>query len=286
MISIVVPAHNERSVIGRTLRQWTDASRSGEFDIVVVCNGCADDTAEVARQCGAAVKVLETDVASKTIALNLGDQAARGFPRFYVDADVLMSPDTIRTLAARLNRGDVLAAAPTADIDLSGCSWLVRRYYNIRARLPSAREGVGGSGVYAVSEQGRSRFGEFPVLTADDTYVRLQFMPAERVTLPEARSTIFPPRGVTQLIAIRTRVHRGTLELVRLFPDLQANNGERNDRALLALFREPRLWPGLIIYCWVNLLARRRAARHVESGAHLWQRDDSSRVALSAGPSK
>ena len=211
---------------------------------------------------------------------------ARGFPRFYVDADVMMGPDTIRTLARRLDRGDVLAAAPTADIDLFGCSWLVRRYYDIRSRLPSAREGVGGSGVYAVSEQGRSRFGEFPFLTADDTYVRLQFMPAERVTLPEARSTIYPPRGVTQLIAIRTRVHRGTFELIRLFPDLQANNGEQNDRALLALFLKPRLWPGLLIYCWVNLLAKRRAAKHVESGADLWPRDDSSRIVLSAGPGK
>lgn len=286
MISIVVPAHNESSVIGRTLRQWIAAAESGEFDVVVVCNGCTDDTAEVARQFGAAVKVLETDVASKTDALNLGDRAARGFPRIYVDADVVMSIDTMRTLAGRLDRGDVLAAAPTADIDLSGCSWLVRRYYKIRSRLPSAREGVGGSGVYAVSEQGRSRFGEFPAVTADDTYVRLQFTPGERVTLPDARSTIFPPRALPQLIAVRTRVHRGTLELARLFPELLTNSGESNGRVLLALFREPLLWPGLMIYCCVNFFARRRAIRHVQSGAHLWQRDESSRVALSADSCK
>jgi hypothetical protein len=137
-----------------------------------------------------------------------------------------------------------------------------------------------------VSEQGRSRFGEFPAVTADDTYVRLQFTPAERVTLPDARSTIFPPRGVPQLLAVRTRVHRGTFELARLFPELKANSGESNGRMLLALFREPRLWPGLVIYCWVNLFARRRATRHLQSGVHPWQRDESSRVALSAESSK
>ena len=93
--------------------------------------------------------------------------------------------------------------APTADINLEGCSWLVRKYYGIRSRLPSSREGIGGSGVYALSEEGRKRFGQFPDVIADDTYVRLQFRVEERETLPGVMSTVFPPRTVLQLIAIR-----------------------------------------------------------------------------------
>jgi len=112
MISIVIPAHNESSVIARTLSAMTEGAEPREFDIVVVCNGCTDDTANVARRFAPLARVIETEVAGKPHALNLGDQAAIGFPRIYADADVVITPDTIRTLARRLQCGDVLAVAP------------------------------------------------------------------------------------------------------------------------------------------------------------------------------
>ncbi|WP_347263713.1 glycosyltransferase family 2 protein [Nitrobacter sp.] len=281
MISIVVPAHNEGSVIARTLSQWVTALASEEVDVVVVCNGCMDDTAAVARGFEPTLRVVESEIASKTHALNLGDQISSGFPRIYVDADILISIDAIRALAKRLAQGDVLAVAPTADINLTGCSWMIRKYYDIRSRLPSSREGIGGSGVYALSEAGRRRFGKFPDVTADDTYVRLQFGMNERETLPDVTSTVFPPRTWLQLIAIRTRAYRGTFDLARRFPDLQKNMGEANDSRLLALLSKPRLWLGLVIYCLVNIIARYRATRGLRSGAHLWHRDETSRTALS-----
>jgi glycosyltransferase involved in cell wall biosynthesis len=55
MISIVVPAHNESSVIARTLRPWVTGPASDEISVVVVCNGCTDDTASVARSFGPTV---------------------------------------------------------------------------------------------------------------------------------------------------------------------------------------------------------------------------------------
>ncbi|MBR0830184.1 glycosyltransferase [Bradyrhizobium manausense] len=281
MISIVVPAHNESSVIARTLSQWVGTPASDEIRVVVVCNGCTDDTANVARRFGPTVNVVESDIARKTHALNLGDQIADVFPRIYADADIVITVDAILALARRLDRGDVLAVAPTADINLAGCSWLVRKYFGVRSRLPSSREGIGGSGVYAVSEAGRMRFGQFPDITADDTYVRLQFRAEERETLSCVRSTVFAPRTLLQLIAVRTRAYRGTFELARRFPELLVNKGAANNRALIALFKEPRLWPGLLIYCGVNIVARYNATRGYRRGADLWQRDETSRAALS-----
>ncbi|TAI67863.1 glycosyltransferase [Bradyrhizobium sp. Leo170] len=282
MISIVVPAHNESSVIARTLSQWVTNPASDEIGVVVVCNGCTDDTATVARRFSPIVHVVESDIAGKTHALNLGDQISNGFPRIYADADIVLSLDAVRALAKRLEQGDVLAAAPTADINVTGCSWLVRKYYGIRSRLPSSRQGIGGSGVYALSEAGRRRFGQFPDVIADDTYVCLQFRPGERATLPCVSSTVFPPRTVLQLIAVRTRAYRGIFELVQRFPELRVNKGEANNRTLIALFKEPRLWPGLLVYCCVNIVARRRATIASRSGAHPWQRDETSRAALTA----
>jgi glycosyltransferase involved in cell wall biosynthesis len=280
MISIVVPAHNESAVIARTLKSWVDGPGSEDISVVVVCNGCTDETASNARRFGPTVRVIESEIASKTHALNLGDQTSHIFPRIYIDADILITLEAIRPLTRRLERGDVLAVAPTPDIDLTGCSRMVRLYFSIRSRLPSACQGIGGSGVYALSEAGRRRFAQFPDVIADDTYVRLQFKPEERETLTSVKSTVFPARTIRQLIAVRSRAYAGTFELARRFPKLSANRGETNNRTLIGLLKEPRLWPGLSIYCYVNILARRKAAVRFRIKGSAWQRDDSSRRAL------
>jgi glycosyltransferase involved in cell wall biosynthesis len=282
MISIVVPAHNESSVIARTLTPWVSDPGSEELSIVVVCNGCTDETATIARRFGPTVRVTESEVASKTHALNLGDKISGSFPRIYIDADILITVDAIQALAARLERGDVLAVAPTPEIDLTGCSQPVRLYFRIRSRLPSSCQGIGGSGVYALSEAGRGRFAHFPDVIADDTYVRLQFNPEERETLHSVKSKVFPARTIRQLTTVRTRAYAGTFELARRFPQLSVNRGETNSRTLIGLFKEPRLWAGLLIYCYVNIVARCRAAARARMRASVWQRDDTSRRAQSA----
>lgn len=279
MISIVIPAHNESSVIARTLSAITDGASAGELDVVVVCNGCIDDTATIARRFGQLVRVIETPHAGKPYALNLGDAMATDFPRIYVDADIVITLDAIRVLANRLARGDVLVVAPTPKVDLTGCSWPVRAVFDIRSRLPSAREGIGGSGVYALSELGRRRFREFPELTADDGYVRVQFSPRERETIASASSTPFAPRTIKDLISTKTRAHYGSLELASLCPGLWENRGEGNSAVLLGLFKHPLLWHKLLLYCLVALIAKRRARICFRTQTFTWQRDETSRVA-------
>jgi glycosyltransferase involved in cell wall biosynthesis len=278
MISVIIPAHDEGSVIARTLKAMTDGAEPRELEIVVVCNGCTDETADVARGFRPRVRVIETSIASKTHALNLGDDAAQGFPRIYADADIILSIDAIRRLTERLEIGDALAVAPTPNFDLSACSWPVRACYEIRSLLPSAQEGIGGSGVYALSEAGRARFGEFPKLTADDGFVRIHFRGEERATLVAVHSTVFPPRTVRDLVATKTRAHYGSYELAKLFPKLWENRGESNNNSLVRLFRNPLLWPRLVVYSVVTLLAKRRARKRIQAGAVKWERDNTSRV--------
>jgi glycosyltransferase involved in cell wall biosynthesis len=277
MFSIVIPAYNESSVIVRTLKALTAGALPDELDVIVVCNGCTDDTATIARGFGTAVRVIETAVGNKAHALNLGDQAARAFPRIYMDADVVVTLSTIRALAERLERGDVIAVAPRAYFDLTGCSWPVRAFYDIRCRLPSFGEGIGGSGVYALSEIARRRFKAFPKLIADDTYIRVQFKPEERETLAFARSVVFVPHTIKNLIAIEARADFGTFELARLHPELWANKGDSNQKTLLSLFKHPRLWPGLSIYWYVRTIARGKAKIRLRTNTFVWERDDTSR---------
>jgi glycosyltransferase involved in cell wall biosynthesis len=278
-ISIVIPAHDEAGVIARALRAITTGARPRELDVVVVCNGCTDDTARIARNWGNPVRVVETATASKTAALNLGDGAAGAlFPRFYVDADVVISLASIRRLAARLERGDVCAVAPSPALNLSDCSWLVRWFHQVALLLPAAREGIGGSGVYGLSGAGRARFRRFPDVVADDAFVRQQFEAGETATLTGATAEVFPPRHAASLVRTRTRIRFGHLELARQFP-AQSRRRETNDRALLALFAVPALWPKLIVYTVLTLIARRLAARRFKIGLEKWEHDQTSRAA-------
>ena len=282
MISVVVPARNESPVIARTLAAMVSGAVPGEIEVVVGCNGCTDNTADIARSFGPPVRVIETGIGNKSRALNLGDQAVSSFPRMYVDADVVIPLAALRVLAARLKDGDALAVAPRADINCDGATWCVRAYYDVRSMLPSAREGIGGSGVYAVCETGRRRFGQFPDVTADDGYMRIQFKAHERHTLADVNSTVFAPRMLEDLIRIRTRAYLGTVELARRYPDLWQNKGDRNHKTVLGLLWSPLLWPKLAIYCYVNFIARYRALSRVSASSLSWERDNTSRSPVKA----
>src|SRR5688500_9924243 len=243
MISIIIPAHNEEAVIGRCLAALLRVAREGELDVVVVCNGCTDRTPHLARAFGASVNVIETPLASKVHALNLGDDAARGFARFYIDADVVLRLEHLRQLAAVLSDRQTLAVAPRFRMNLDAARWSVWAFCAGYDLMPSSREGIGGSGVYGLSEHGRARFERFPQLTADDGFVRLQFSSAERVTVEDCFSTVTAPRTMWELIRIKTRSHYGNMELQAKFPQLwTSNRGQPNGGALKRLAARPAWW--------------------------------------------
>ena len=283
-LNIIIPAHDEATVIGRCLSSLLDHGCPDAINVWVVCNGCTDATAEAARSVPG-VQVIETEIASKTHALNLGDEVAGdNYPRFYVDADVMISSESIRLLAKVLEKGEALAVAPTVKHDLTGASWAVRAYYHIAASLPSRKEGIGGSGVYAMSRQGRARFGEFPKITADDLFVRLHFAPQERKTVAGAVSIVTPPKTLQGLVAIHTRGHFGNYEIAQKFPEMLKNRGEGCNRwALVRLSFRPWRWAKLAVYCYVKIVARLRARERIRKAEYVWERDESSRKSVTVG---
>lgn len=278
MISVVIPAHNEERVIARGLAALVEGA--GELEIIVVCNGCSDGTAEAARRIGGPVTVLETETPGKANALRMGDAAARGFPRFYIDADVVVTRESLQHMVRRLERGDVMAVSPRIVWNLAGATWAVRAFYDIDRRLPSHGETIGGSGVYALSQAGRERIGGFPIVTADDAFVRRSFAVHERAMVGDASSVVTPPKTLAGVTAIKTRSHFGNYELSRLYPALGLNVGAGNRPALIGLTRRPWLWAKLAVYGYVKVAARLAAKRRIRSGKQLtWERDDTSRAA-------
>lgn len=280
MTSIIIPAHNEANVIGRCLESMTKGAEPGELDILVVCNGCSDNTADVARGYGPLVTVLESEIPSKNAALNLGHQHATSYPRFYVDADIVMSLDSIRRVAEVLRGGTIHGAAPRMRVDLEDRGWPIRAYYDIWLRTPYVEEGMLGSGVYAISEEGGSRFTTFPDIIADDGFARLLFTPGERLIVEDARFLMTPPETLRSLIHINVRRRVGRFEMAELHPETTEQEAKHQRGALYRFFAKPALWPSLAVYlyakvaCMAIYWVRERQGRHKE-----WNRDDTSRKA-------
>jgi hypothetical protein len=226
------------------------------------------------------VRVIETPTASKTAALNLGDGFVSGFPRFYVDADVTLPLVAVRRIAAGLVETGALAAAPVMSLDLAGSSRAVRAYYRVWSLLPYVHEGMIGVGVYALSEGGRRRFGEFPDVIADDGYVRMLFGSGERIRVDDAAVRVYAPKRLSDLVRIKTRSSLGRYQLGRRFPDLAAR--ERTTKsyrnAVRTIAIRPWLWPAGLVYAAVVVQSRRRARRQLTSvDSYVWERDWSSR---------
>ena len=277
MISIIIPAHNEEKVISRALREYADAVASGVLEVIVVCNGCSDRTAEIVASF-VGIVCLDLEVPSKTNALNVGDAAASGFPRIYQDADVVLALDAVLKMARILESSGLLAVAPQMKMEYGGASWLVRAYYDVWQQLPYVKEGLIGVGVYALSREGRLRFDKFPTVIADDRYVRALFDEHERSVVTHCISLVRAPATVRALVKIKTRSRLGGYQFEKKFPELLENEKKNYGIAIWKSFERFKFKPALFIYLFINLWCRGRAwwqlKRHK---VDVWERDETSR---------
>jgi Glycosyl transferase family 2 len=274
-ISVVVPAHNEERVVAANLRRLLADAEPGEFDVVVVCNGCADGTAGAARSVPG-VRVVELAEAGKAAALRHGDTLATGYPRLYLDADVCLDTASARALARAVTAPGMHAAGPRRRLELGASGWLVRAYYSVWERLPEVREGLFGRGVVAVSEEGHRRVRALPAARSDDLALHIAFAPEERRVVPEATSVIKPPRTARDLLRRRVRALQGTNELSG--PDMPPNPRWRTSWADLGAIvrRRPAALPHVSVFLGYALVSR-LAVRWGRFDRTAWLRDESSR---------
>ncbi|GIG60865.1 hypothetical protein Lfu02_52370 [Longispora fulva] len=256
--SILIPAHNDAAGLARLL------PRLAGLDVTVIANGCADDTAEVARAAG--VRVIELAEASKAAALNAGDAAATGFPRIYLDADVQVTAEGIAALIRAFDDPRVYAATLRRKLAVAGRPLALRGYFAIQARLPLYRRALFGRGVVAVSEAGRARFDTFGGLAArapqaglaadasaqeiiaDDLFLDRLFTDAEKA-VADGDSVVDTARGTAELVGRLSRVRAGTAQ--------QGATGSRTAWLRLAAPR-PWLWPAALCYVAITVAAERR----------------------------
>ena len=236
---MIVPAHNEESVLARGLTTLLRGAEPGELDVIVVANACTDATAAVARRQG--VRVIETPVPGKPNALRLGDEAASAFPRLYLDADVDVDIDSVRALVDTVARPGVLATSPVPHYDLTGVRRSARRLHKVHDLLMADRRGLAGAGAYCLNESGHAHVAPFPDVISDDGFVHRSFPPGEQVVTTAASSVVRPAATFGAVLRRRVRVRQGNQQLDAL--GLPLVEGRLQLRSLAGLLRTRRINP-------------------------------------------
>ncbi|SHH65013.1 glycosyltransferase [Marivita hallyeonensis] len=262
-MSVLIPASNEAGLIGACLKSVLNSDwwHSGSVEVIVIANGCKDDTVQVAlshtesyTEKGWDLRVLDRPEGGKLAALNAGDRIARARIRVYLDADVELSKGLLNDLFTALDTprpryasGRIRLADPQ--------SWATRAYARIYQQVPFMRTGVPGAGLFAVNAAGRLRWGDFPAIISDDTFVRLSFRPEERVGV-DAHYVWPLVEGWRNLVRVRKRQNDGVDEIRSKYPDLLQNDDKpvfgMADKLRLAL-RDP---VGFAVYGGVALVVR------------------------------
>lgn len=282
--TVIIPAHNEESVILRCLCAMTaDAPADNCMEIIVVANGCSDRTVDIARAADPRIVVLDLPAGSKTAAINAGNERATHFPRLVVDADVECNYTTLAALAATLREPGVMTAAPAIRMNLSRCSVFMKAYYRAWSRQPYARAGKGGAGCYGLSETAITTVGSFPAIIGDDIWIHTRFPDSvKRYVDRDASgqpvfSTVYPPTTARQQIKVEARRQNGNAQVRRLHPSPYFANANHGGgwKAALTSGTSPF---DLVVFFAIKLAARvlARVNRRRKVG-QTWARDLSTR---------
>ena len=102
LVSIIVPAYNEETTIGKCLESILNQGYKGEMEIIVVNDGSTDRTAEIVSNYP--VRFIDLKVnGGKANALNKAIEEARGDILIFTDSDSYMSENAVNSLVSCLN---------------------------------------------------------------------------------------------------------------------------------------------------------------------------------------
>lgn len=282
--SVIIPAHNEETVIGRCLDTLQSGAPSDHaMEIIVVANGCGDLTVEVAKKAAPTAKIIDLPEGSKTSAINAGNSVARHFPRIILDADVECDFATAAAMAEVLTAPGVMTAAPAISLNLEGASWPIEGYYRAWLRQPYARAGKGGAGCYGLSRAAFDVIGSFPDIIADDIWIHTRFPDEQKRYLQQdeqgnpVRTVVYPPRTAVEQIRVEARRQLGNAQVLALHPSAH-NVMPGGPGGLGAALRNGASPFDLLCFFGIKLAARMFARwKHWRGSDHTWSRDLSSR---------
>lgn len=117
-ISVIIPACNEEKYIEATLNSIKQQDFQ-DYETIVVCNGCADDTEAVAKKHeNGNLKIISFPEANVSKARNIGANKASGSILLFLDADSTLEQDGLSKVHQQFTENHY-AATTTAKPNLS-----------------------------------------------------------------------------------------------------------------------------------------------------------------------
>ncbi len=276
-VSVLIPAFNEASVIHRALFPLAKAATEGQIEVIVIANGCTDDTCEVAKRICPAARVITIDKASKIIALNAGARYRNGRSVVCLDADISISDAQLRLLVRPLLLGRAELSFGQMHPDLTRSSLLVRSFYRGWQLNPYFDNGKVG-GVIALSNALADDIFPLPPFISDDEYISRFAAKYRKLHVPEASFRVVAPATIKNLVAIRRRSRRGTAALEREgFKTERSTNSAGYFQTLARALKQPARLPDVFVYGTVSLWARLTLLMESRHRQATWERDLSSR---------
>lgn len=100
LVSVIIPAYNEEDYLPNCLKSIQNQTYKN-IEIIVADNNSEDKTPEIAKVFGA--KVVKVEKKNVAVVRNAGAKMARGDILFFVDADTILSFDSIEKLIKNLS---------------------------------------------------------------------------------------------------------------------------------------------------------------------------------------
>jgi len=269
---LVIPVRNEAAALRETLPALLSEMEGLPARPVWVCNDCIDESIQVIRSlAGRDAEIIELSRPGKTGALQAGDDAFKGlFPRFYLDADIILSPGALPALLRPLLDGHADLVAARRIHTAHGVSALSAAMARTWDTLPFAQQAA-FLGAVGVSEAGRAAWERWPDILGDDIFMAASIAPHRRVVVPQVTASTRPPANFTGWVRMRARWLQGEAELRGLGLEAPRVAGQRE--ALLQRMLTPSLAPGAVAFAAARLLAplaRDRAASGWQPDRNGW----------------
>lgn len=109
MFSIIIPAYNEEKYIEKTLQSISEQTHQ-DYEIIVVANGCTDNTVKKSKSL--AHRLFVVDKPHVSIARNIGAQYAHGDILVFLDADTRLAPNALAEINNQF-KSSAVATLPT-----------------------------------------------------------------------------------------------------------------------------------------------------------------------------
>jgi glycosyltransferase involved in cell wall biosynthesis len=280
MLSIIIPAHNEEQLIVTTLSCLLADEQLTRCQFYIVCNGCTDNTVTLIRSfiqtqnvCLKSrfidIEIIETDIASKTNALNIGIKNLTTEQVVLLDADIKIQGSEVNELIAQLKQLKLLAVAPKVSFNYQRSSFFSRLYYRMSSQS-FYNQYHRLSNVIALSNSGIERIKYLPDIIADDEFIRRRFDMSEYKIIDDVLFEFTCPKTIKSLLQVLTRVERGNLQLTKL-------NYHDNTGANLNGFVQKHVF-SIPVFLFCKIFAKIRAKWQFNNGyIKQWERDESNR---------